>query len=244
MFLIYRMFLCCLNMHIRRRVFECFCFCVFRDSRVYCVLVTKIVDVFFYFQINMSIIRSIAKATERLEKANSLIAEEKSQQNVEEPRINSLLPLQQSSGLGTLDYEATVQNVTNVVAQKRGSYQKYNDTDRFQNGQFVNENGNSKALSHFKRKFPGLKESTVRTFKKQHQEELKRAKHEKRSPSKVIKSKKRGRPLLLGGLDKMIHTFLRSTRAHGGVVNTAVAIAVADALVKRYPEQELCYVYL
>ena len=40
----------------------------------------------------------------------------------------------------------------------------------------------------------------------------------------------------------MIQTFLGSTRAHGGVVNTAVAIAVAGALVKRYPEQELCYV--
>ena len=33
---------------------------------------------------------------------------------------------------------------------------------------------------------------------------------------------------------KWIQTFLRSTRAHGGVVNVAVTIAFADALVKSY----------
>ena len=83
-----------------------------------------------------------------------------------------------------------------------------------------------------------MKEIPVRTFKKQHQGELEKARSQKRSPSKVIKVKKRGRPLLLGGLDKMIQTFLRNTRSHGGVVNTAVAIAVADASVERHPEQE------
>ena len=58
------------------------------------------------------------------------------------------------------------------------------------------------------------------------------------SPSIVIKSKERGRPLLHGGLDKIIQTFLRS-RAHGGVVNTAVVISVKDALVKRYLNKSL-----
>ena len=40
----------------------------------------------------------------------------------------------------------------------------------------------------------------------------------------------------------MIQTFLKNTRSHGGVVNTAVAIAVADALIERHPEQELSHV--
>lgn len=192
----------------------------------------------------MSIIRSLAKANERLEKAkdDSQTTEEKSPLKDHAPQINLTVPPQRSSGLGTLDYEATVENISSVVAQKRGNYKKYSETDRFQIGKYANENGNSKALIHFKHKFPGLKESTVRTFKKQYQEELQQAKIQKRSPSKCIKSKKRGRPLLLGGLDNMIKTFLRSTRAHGGVVNTAVAIAVAEALVKRYPEKELDHV--
>ena len=55
---------------------------------------------------------------------------------------------------------------------------------------------------------------------------------------------KTGRPILPGGLDKMIQMIQRSTRAHRGVVNSRcainqVVIAVADALVKKYPEQEL-----
>ena len=87
-----------------------------------------------------------------------------------------------------------------------------------------------------------MKECTVRIFKKRHQEELKKARSQKRSPSKVIKAKERRRPLFLGGLDEMIQTFLKNTRSHGGVVNTAVAIAVANDLVEKHPEQELNYV--
>ena len=81
------------------------------------------------------------------------------------------------------------------------------DIDHFQIGRYVGENGNKKVLIHFKNKFPGLNESTVRTVKNQHQEELKKARSQKRSPSKFIKAKKRGRPLLLGGLDKITQTF-------------------------------------
>ena len=73
-----------------------------------------------------------------------------------------------------------------------------------------------------------MKESIVRTLKKQHQEELK--KQDPRNDHLAKSSKqRRGRPLFLGGLDKMIQTFLKNTRSQGGVVNTAVAIAVADA---------------
>ena len=85
------------------------------------------------------------------------------------------------------------------------------------------------ALLHFK-KFSGLKESTARIFKKLNQEELKKARSQKGSRTKVIKAKKRGRALLLGG---------RNTRSHDRAVNTAIAIVVYDALVERHPEQGL-----
>ena len=156
-------------------------------------------------------------------------------------QVKTTIPPQQSSGLGALDYEAAVQSISSV-SEKIGKYQKYSETDRFGIGKYATENGNSKCLVHFKCKFPELKESMVRTFKKQYQEELKQSKIEKRSPNKVIKAKRRGRPLLLGGLDAMVQNFFKSTRAHGGVISTAVAIAVAHALVKRYPEHELDHV--
>ena len=57
--------------------------------------------------------------------------------------------------------------------RNRGSFTKFTAVDRFQIGRYAGENGNKKALVYFKNKFPGLKESTVRSFKKQHQEEQK-----------------------------------------------------------------------
>ena len=41
------------------------------------------------------------------------------------------------------------------------------------------------------------------------------------------------------GLNGMIQKFLKTLRSYGGVVNSAAAIAVADALIQRYPEYTL-----
>ena len=88
---------------------------------------------------------------------------------------------QQSFDLGTLDYEAVVESMTNIKnTRSRGSYAKFTDVYCFQIGRYAGENGTKKALIHFKNKFPELKESTVRNFKKQHQEELKKARSQKR----------------------------------------------------------------
>ena len=103
--------------------------------------------------------------------------------------------------------------MTNVEnTRSRGSYTRFTYVDRFQIWRYAGENGNKKALIHFKYKFPGLKKSTVRTFKKQHQKELKKVWSQERWPSKVIKAKKRGTPLLLGGLDKIIQTLLKNNK--------------------------------
>ena len=48
----------------------------------------------------------------------------------EEPRINSLVQPQQSSGLGALDHEAIVQNISTSVTQKKGSYQQHIKTNK------------------------------------------------------------------------------------------------------------------
>ena len=103
-----------------------------------------------------------------------------------------LVPPQRSSGLGTKDYEAVVESMTNVEnTGSRESYTKFTNVDRFKIPRYVCENGNKRALIHFKNKFPGLKESTVRTFKKHQQEELKKARSQKRLPRKSSKQKKR-----------------------------------------------------
>ena len=66
----------------------------------------------------MSIIRSFVKTRERFEKEQAIMqAVEKTlpENNEQELLASSLLvPPQQSSGLGTLDYEAVVESMTNV----------------------------------------------------------------------------------------------------------------------------------
>ena len=84
------------------------------------------------FKTKTSINKSFAKAKEKLEqpKHNSQIASENSTSRDEEPQINSLVPPQQSSGLGALDYEAIVQNISTSFTQKKGSYQQHSKTNK------------------------------------------------------------------------------------------------------------------
>ena len=94
----------------------------------------------------ISIIRSFVKSKERLEKGQAVIQaiEKTSAENNEQELLSSsfLVPPQQFSGLGTLDYEAVVESMTNLENNRsRGSYTKFTDVDRFQIARYAGENG-------------------------------------------------------------------------------------------------------
>ena len=73
---------------------------------------------------------------------------------------------------------------------------------------------------------------------------IKSAKRKNETPEKVIKEKKRGRPILLGEIDDMVERFLLSLRKKGGVVNEVVARSVAKTLVNCSGKPELMSVDL
>ena len=50
---------------------------------------------------------------------------------------------------------------------------------------------------------------------------------------------KRGRPLILGSIDEKVKNFLLILRRKGGVVNSAVAIAAAQALIQKSSDEHL-----
>ena len=50
---------------------------------------------------------------------------------------------------------------------------------------------------------------------------------------------KRGRPLMIGSLDKKVKKILIILRRKGGVVNSVVAIAAAQALIERRTDEYL-----
>ena len=60
----------------------------------------------------------------------------------------------------------------------------------------------------------------MRTFAKIYKDELKLAAQEKRVPKRKMGILKRGRPLLLGKVDKMVRRYLSATQHRGGLVHT------------------------
>ena len=120
-----------------------------------------------------------------------------------------------------------------LAARKRGKYQHYSAEKRAKIGRYASENGNSKAINHFKEELPTLRESTVRTFKQAYQKRLREEKKKGNTDVTVIAtlSDTRGRPSILRELDSKIISLLKSIRSSGEVINFCVKKEKALALV-------------
>ena len=69
--------------------------------------------------------------------------------------------------LGQIDFEAVQNEVEKATQSKKktGAYCVYSPEERFNIAKYAEENRSSRAVHHFKTKYPFLNESTVRTFK-------------------------------------------------------------------------------
>ena len=117
--------------------------------------------------------------------------------------------------------------------RKRGNYNHYSPEMRAKIGKYASENGNLRAINHFKALLPKLTESTVRTFKKTYQKKLKETKRQggiQESVTSILHGT-RGRPPILLDLDQKLISLLK----RGGVVNFSVVKASALALIKINP---------
>ena len=121
-----------------------------------------------------------------------------------------------------------------AVKKNRKPYFRWTDKDRCSIDKYASEHGNTAAVRKFKSKFSHLNESTVRSFKKKVEDEIKKASKERREPKQQISkySSPTGRPLLLGDLDRMVPSYLRALSNRDGVINTTIANATANALIK------------
>ena len=132
-------------------------------------------------------------------------------------------------------------NVRSIIEsqnkQKRGNYGKFTPEQKAMIGKRAAEHGVVAAVRYYIKQFPNLKENTVRDWRNAYRLELKK-RVRKRSEGAAIDitelpQKKRGRPLLLGEeLDKQVRSYLTSFRENGAVVNTAIAMACAEGIVK------------
>ena len=101
------------------------------------------------------------------------------------------------------------------------------------------EHGSRKAARAFQKEFPDLNESTMRTFMKKYVEQRGLKKRLNASSSVSLPSKRRGRPVLLGPIDRKVRDFLIALRDRGGLVSSTIAIAVAKAFISGSCDQAL-----
>ena len=159
------------------------------------------------------------------------------------------LPEQEDTFLRDDEYSEVVLSVERMVdpddstsTRKRRNKNHYSPEMRAKIGKYASENGNLRAINHFKEQVSNLSESTVRTFKQAYEKKLKEKKKQGGAHAQVtvtsIPEDTRGRPPILLDLDKKLITLLKSIRNRGGVVNFSVVKASALALIKSSPTKD------
>ena len=123
-----------------------------------------------------------------------------------------------------------------LAAMKRGPYVKFSQQAKIAVAKYAAEHGVAAALRRFVKRFPELKESTIRTWRNVYVSELQRKrKVGDDSSMKELPEKKRGRPLLLGDkLDGQVKSYIGYLREKGAAVNTAIVVGIAQGIVKSH----------
>ena len=123
-----------------------------------------------------------------------------------------------------------------ATSSTRGPYLHLSLAQKFQIGKKANELGVTSALRYYKKNFHDLplKETSVRRFKDRYQELLrKRTRDNVHDELEELPTKKMGRPLLLGEeIDRQVKEYLKYLREQGSAINTVIAIATAEGVVR------------
>ena len=108
------------------------------------------------------------------------------------------------------------------------------DKERYDIGKYSSIHVASTADRKLKRFHPQLGESIARSLKKNYEALLTMI-----SNKTVLPKMKNGRPLMVGSLDEKVKICLMISRRKGGVVNSVVAIADAQALIAKSTDEHL-----
>ena len=137
--------------------------------------------------------------------------------------------------LGVVDVTTVEKNLGELPKTKRKTkYNKWTEEERWNIGKYASENGVSAAQRHFKTKFSGIAESTIRGYKNRYEKLLKSGESSKKAIPKY-ESASAGRPFMIGDLDKKVQNYIRRVADRGGVITRAVAVSVAKSLLARNP---------
>ena len=132
-----------------------------------------------------------------------------------------------ANALGVTENElANINEYVGNGSRKQEGRAKYSEMEKREMARYANQHGASRAVRRYKKKFPKITESTLRSWVKVCRTQLK-------NPAPIQISERRGRPLSLPfELDAKLKTFLLNLRKAGCVVNRHVVSGVLMGLVR------------
>ena len=115
--------------------------------------------------------------------------------------------------------------------KKRGSYNKYDDTERAAIGKYACQYAPAAAVRYFSRKLgKRVSKNTVKSIKKENMAESRKCPCDESVDH--LPAKKRGRKVLLGSeVDAKVHAYVRQVRQGGGFVSSRIVIAGAKGIL-------------
>ena len=157
--------------------------------------------------------------------------------------LNDLKEMATSShdtGLPEIERAEICQELLKLTGRKRKPQSKYSDEDRYTIAKYAKDNGASQAAKFFKIKYPTINESTVRTFVKKYDENVKVTKACGGSPDWKLKTLMRERSLMVGPIiDEKLRKFMVSLYKKEGHVRRSIAATTAVVLLSRTDDESV-----
>ena len=153
-------------------------------------------------------------------------------------------PLSAHVSPGAIKDAEAVRYVSQGSSKLRGKYAKLTPEQKASIGEYASLHGNQAAIHRFSKQLGvEMKPTSVQTWKGKYLAEISRKRKAGETSDLSVKSlpvKKRGRPLLLGEeLDTQVKHYIQAVREGGGVINTAITMAAATAIVRKADRNQL-----
>ena len=141
--------------------------------------------------------------------------------------------------IGALDTEA-INDELQKCKRRSKPQSKYTEEDRYLIAKYAKNHGASSAANHFKKKYPTIRESTVRGLVKKYNDHIKFSLKAGVPVEKKLELLRRGRPLMVGPIiDEKVKSFLTALFMKGGHISCRIAVSTALVLLSRSDDESL-----
>ena len=153
--------------------------------------------------------------------------------------MESALPSASESGLGEVDNSSICVGI-GAKAKKRKPQSKYSHEGRYKIVKYAKDHGPNQAARCFQSKYPSIRESTVGSFLKKYNEQVRIKRTLNQPPAERITNLTWGRPLIVGPvINEKVRKFLMVLFKKGGHISYGIASTTTNVLLSRSEDLSL-----